>query len=382
MWMAIFIAHPSFIGLRISSWYRFQMDETTASPRRHLASKPGIRDVARHAGVAVSSASRVLSGRTDVSPAMRAAVLRSAAELDYQPNFLARGLRSRRSMSVGFAVSHIANPVIAEMVEGAESALRTAGYSVLLTSSDGSPDSDARNIELLKSRQVDGLILALAHENEPSVVHVLQSCEMPMVLIDRDRPDGVDAMLVRSDHRAGVTEATNRLLQLGHRDFALIVAGPPSVTNQRRAAVDAALWPHGGRCLVVESGPSHEGAYAAAMTALMTRPRPTALIAAGNGLLVGAIRALHELDLQVGRDISLVGYDNVLVAELHQPPIAIVDRDTAALGSEAARLVLAALGADQPNAVAPADVVLPTSFLDRPSCAAPPHDPTDRDGQP
>ncbi len=110
-----------------------------------------------------------------------------------------------------------------------------------------------------------------------------------------------------------------------------------------------------------------EDGYRGALAAIDRTPRPTALIAAGNTLMAGALRALHERGVRVGEDISFIGCDNVLVAELHDPPIAVVRRDTHALGEQAAELLLRALGGEEGIE----DVVLPTEFLLRPSCAPP-----------
>ena len=136
--------------------------------------KPGIKEVAQRAGVAISSVSRVLSGHPDVSPAMRDAVNNAVRELGYRPNALARGLRSQRSMSVGFAVADIANPIFADIVKGAERELRANDYSLLLTNSEGDADLDADNIALLEDRQVDGLLLSLTQEDNPDVVRALR----------------------------------------------------------------------------------------------------------------------------------------------------------------------------------------------------------------
>ena len=342
------------------------------SAARRPGVKPGIKEVAHRAGVAISSVSRVLSGHPDVSPAMRDAVNNAVRELGYRPNALARGLRSQRSMSVGFAVADIANPIFADIVRGAERELRANDYSLLLTNSEGDSALDADNIALLEDRQVDGLLLSLTHEDKPDVVRALRASKLPMVLLDRDKPDGVTALSARFDHRAGMTKAVEHLLGLGHRDFAMITGGPALPARDRRAAVEETLWPSGGRCMVVEGAFGVEAGYRATIHALDRSPRPTALIAAGNTLMAGAIRALHELDVTVGSDISFVGCDNVLTAELHQPPISVVFRDAGALGEQGALLLLAALGAkngEQPTD----DVVLPTEFMPTPSCGPAPH---------
>ncbi len=335
-------------------------------------SKPGIKEVAERAGVAISSVSRVLSGHPDVSPAMRDAVHAAVRELGYRPNALARGLRQQRSMSVGFAVTDIANPIFADIVKGAERTLRAAGYSLLLTNSEGDPVLDAANISLLEDRQVDGLLLSLTLEDHPDVVKALKSCKLPMVLLDRDRPEGVQAMSASFDHRGGMREAVEHLLDLGHRDFALIVGGPALPARDRRRAVEETLWARGGRCLVIEGGFGVEGGYRGTLDVLARSPRPTALIAAGNTLMVGALRALHEQHVEIGTEMSFVGCDNVAIAELHQPPIAVTYRDPGALGELGARMLLGALTEKDAAFEHPASEVLPTGFLRRASCGPPP----------
>lgn len=335
-------------------------------------SKPGIKDVAERAGVAISSVSRVLSGHPDVSPAMRDAVNNAVRELGYRPNSLARGLRRQRSMSVGFSVSDIANPIFADIVGGAERELRSAGYSMILTNSEGDAELDADNIELLEDRQVDGLLLSLTQEDHPEVARVMRASSLPIVLLDRDRPEGVTALRAVFDHRAGMAEATTHLLDLGHRDFGIIAGGPALPARDRRRAIEETLWPRGGRSFAVEGSFGVEGGYRGAMALLQREPRPTAIIAAGNTLMSGALRAIHELGLEVGADVSFVGCDNVLIAELHQPPIAVVVRDASILGREGAKLLLHALAEKDPKNLTVDDVVLPTQFLVRPSCAPPP----------
>src|SRR6476660_7731070 len=140
-----------------------------------VPARPGMREVADRAGVAMSSVSRVLSGHPDVSPKMRQVVMDAVRDLGYQPDMLAQGLRRGKTFSVGFTVSDIANPILAEIVTGAEKRLREAGYSLLLTNSEGSPDLDADHILLLERRRVDGLILSLAAERHDKTIAALKA---------------------------------------------------------------------------------------------------------------------------------------------------------------------------------------------------------------
>jgi LacI family transcriptional regulator len=331
--------------------------------------RPGMREVAERAGVAMSSVSRVLSGHPDVSPRMSRVVMEAVRELGYRPDMLAQGLRSGRSYSVGFTVSDIANPVLAQVVTGAEKVLREAGYSLLLTNSEGNPDLDVQHISLLERRRVDGLILSLAEENHPGTVEALRMIEVPVVLVDRDVPPLVNAGCAAFDHAMGMRAATHHLLEFGHRNFALIVGGPERPKRERRRGVEETLLAAnvGATCAVYDGEFSSEHGRRAASEILARSPRPTALIAGGNLLMQGALFALRDAGITVGRDISFVGCDDVALADLHQPPIAVVRRDMAAAGIAAAELLLTALG--DPEGETRRDTILPTEFIARPSCA-------------
>ena len=158
---------------------------------------------------------------------MRQVVMAAVRDLGYQPDMLAQGLRRGKTFSVGFTVSDIANPVLAEIVTGAEKRLREAGYSLLLTNSEGNPELDVEHISLLARRRVDGLILSLAEENHPETVAALGQLTVPVVLVDRDVPPGDRRRAApRSTTRRGCARRRGTSLGLGHRRFALITGGP------------------------------------------------------------------------------------------------------------------------------------------------------------
>ncbi len=293
-------------------------------------------------------------------------------DLGYQPDMLAQGLRRGKTFSVGFTVSDIANPVLAEIVTGAEKRLRTAGYSLLLTNSEGRPELDVEHIQLLERRRVDGLILSLADENHFGTVQALRQVSVPVVLVDRYIPAGVNARCAAFDHDHGMRQATEHLLSLGHRRFALITGGPERPARERRVAVEETLAAarDGARCTVYPGEFSVEHGRRATNEILASDPRPTAIIAGGNMLMQGALLALRDAEIEVGRDMSFVGCDDVAIAEVYQPPIAVVRREIPAIGVAAAELLLAELeptdGEDREQV---REIVLPTEFVARASCA-------------
>jgi LacI family transcriptional regulator len=336
---------------------------------RTSGARSSMREVAQLAGVAVSSVSRVLSGHPDTSDAMRDRVLAAVQKLGYEPDMLAQSMRRGSTMSVGFVVGDISNPLIAEIAHGAETTLRRAGYSMLLTNSENKPALDAAHIRLLEQRRVDGLLLSLAAEDDETTTSILRTSETPVVLIDRELSADVNASAVLSDHRSGMSAAVEHLLGLGHRDIGLIVGQPVRPSRERRRGLeDAYRAARLEATYTVVEGELARGHGRLATRKLLDGGRPpTAIVAGGNQILVGTLQELVARGVGVGSELSLVSCDDVSITELFSPPIAVVRRDYAEMGRQAAKLLLKRLeGDDQPKTV-----TLPTEFVARASCAVP-----------
>jgi len=339
------------------------VDEDEPEPRR-----PNIRDVAQLAGVAVSSASRVLSDHPDVSRAMRRRVLAAAAQLGYEQNFLAQSLRRGATLSVGFVVRDISSPLLAEIALGAETTLRAAGYSMLVLNSEADPTLDAAHIRLLERRRVDGLLISLADEADPDALAALRSLSVPWVLIDREVAgvDGSSAVL--ADHELGMREVVAHLGALGHRTVGL-AAGPLNVRPGREAvrAFRAACDEVGIEALAATGPFTAEHGYDAANRLLAGRPVPTALIAGSNQIFPGVLRAIREHGLRIPQDLSIATFDDLPLLGLLEPPIDVVRREPREFGRKAADLLLRRLNGEDA-----ASIVVPTVLERRGSSAAPP----------
>ena len=330
--------------------------------RRKRAS---MREVAELAEVAISSVSRVLSGHPDVSADMRDRVLAAVEQLEYEPDFLAQSLRRGATLSVGYVVGDISNPLIATITSGAESVLRSAGYSMLLMNSENDADLDTAHIRFFLARRVDGMILSLASERHPDTLEILRQVDVPLVMIDRDVPQDLQASVVRNDHRAGMRAAVEHLLDLGHRRIALITGGLDLwPVRERIAGMEEAVAARGIRDETISLVGSLSAEHGERSTdeVLAMEPRPTALVAGGNQVLAGCIRALARQGIRVPQDISLVTCDEVDLSELHEPPISAVARDTLLLGRSAAELLLERLDGAEPRTM-----LLPTTFTSRES---------------
>jgi LacI family transcriptional regulator len=326
-------------------------------------------EVAKRAGAGMASVSRVLSGHPDVSETMRARVLLAVAELGYEPNLLAQGLRRHETSTVGFMLSDIANPLLAGIVQGAESILRQAGYSMLLTDSERDSRLDVEHLRVLRQRRVDGLIVMPASESDAETLGLLDAGETPLVVIDRELPDTITAGYVLSDHAAGTVAAAQHLWELGHRRFGLL-SGPPVHPNRVRENVmtqfvegrgpDARLSVRSGR-----TSPDH--ATETTIELLDSADPPTAFLLGSNQLLPGVLREVHARQLELGRDLSLVTVDDTPLSELHVPAISVIDRDTRLIGREAAEMLLRLVRRGE----APETVRIPTRYDIRQSCGRP-----------
>lgn len=339
------------------------IDIGEADGRRKRAS---MREVAERAGVAISSVSRALSGHPDVSAEMRERVLVAVRELEYEPDFLAQSLRRGATLSVGYVVGDISNPLIAAITSGAETVLRTAGYSMLLMNSENDPELDAAHVRFFQARRVDGMVLSLASERRRETLAALAQVDVPIVMIDRDVPAELGASVVRSEHRAGMRAAVSHLLTLGHRRIALITGAVDLwPVRERVAGMAEAVSAHGVPDETISLLGSLSAAHGEQSTEqlLAMRPRPTAVIAGGNQTLAGCIRAFARSGLRMPDDISVVTCDEVDLSELHVPPIASIARDTRLLGATAAELLLERLRGSPPRTI-----LAPTSFIARPSC--------------
>ena len=321
-----------------------------------------IHDVANLAGVAVSSVSRALSSHPDVSPAMKAKVLAAAAELGYSPDPGAQSLRSGFTRTVGFVVRDFANPFFGEIIHGVEEALNDAGYTLLVTNSRGDPLREVDRLSLLRQRRVDALLVSSISEASTRTSKAVASFNRPVVLIDRD-PRKMKVASILLDHAAGVREATDDLLRLGHRRIAMIT-GSSAIrpTRERMRGYTEALDAAG---VAVDEELMASGAFSSSfaretterLLALPRGERPTAIIAGGVVTTIGVLEAFTELGQRLGADVSLVVCDDLPWLRVMRPRISVVTRDAEEMGRQAAALALEMIKGAEPRSV-----TLPTAY--------------------
>ncbi len=330
-----------------------------------------IRDVARQAGVAPITVSRVINQPESVTPATRERVLRVIAALDYVPNTLAKSLRSRQSHTLALMLSDITNPFWTTVARGVEDAASGRGYHVILCNTDEDPAKETTYLTLLLQRRVDGIIIAPT-TNDHRRLAALKRQQTACVLIDR-RVDGFKADVVYGDSIEGARRLVEHLIELGHRRIAL-VNGPAAISSarDREAGYRAALKAHHlpvDEALVVSGDFKQASGYQLARRLLARERPPTAIFAANNFIAVGVLQALHEAGVRLPEDMSLVCFDDVPHASAIDPFLTVAAQPAYEMGVTAARLLIERLAA-QRN-LRPRAVVMPPEVIVRRSSGPP-----------
>jgi len=324
-----------------------------------------IKDVAALAGVALSSVSRVLSGHPDVSAKMKERVEAAAAELNYEPHLLAQSLRRGSTRTVGFVLRDISNPMFAQIARRCEQELRAAGYSMILTNSDGDVDAEPANLALMRRRRVDGVIVSLVSETSDNTRAALAALNVPVVLLDREVQDA-DYAAVLCDHYTGVKQAVEELLMRGHRRIALVTGEVNVRSSRERIRGYRAAFEDAGvvvdEDMLQAGGFDTEYAQAKVVRMLSSSRPPTAILTGGVATTAGAMRALRRLRRDPGSEVALIALDEWPMFDVFAPELASVARDYDEMGTAAAWLMLDMLGGAEAR-----EIVIDTVFTPRAS---------------
>ena len=333
-----------------------------------------MRDVARTAGVHPGTVSRVLNPRTRplVNPATADRVERVAREMGYLLNPIARGLKTRRTFSVGVLIPDLTNPLFPPIIRGIERVLDAAGYTALVASTDGEPARERQRLEALVARQVDGFVIATAERRHPVVADAIAS-GLAVVLVNRTI-DGGGAFAVVPDDRRGAALAVEHLAARGHTRIGHI-AGPQSTTTgllRYRGfveAMDDAGLTDGPAAVAQADAFAIAAGTACARALLAGRDAPTGIVAANDLLALGAYTAIAEAGLACPRDVSVVGFNDMPFADRFDPPLTTVHIPHAAIGARAAELLLERI---EDPAATPQTLVFEPTLTVRASTAPPP----------
>lgn len=300
-----------------------------------------MRDVAKLAGVSVATVSTVVNGSASVSPENTRRVVEAMAALEYRPDQLARSLKLGKSFVIGAVVPDITNLFYPEVVRGVEEAADGEGYSVILCNSNEDPARESRHLEMLRSRRVDGVLLAPCAA--AAAYGSMGAWRVPLVFVDRV-PDTPKHCSISTDNAGAACQATRYLIGLGHRRIAAIAGNVQLSPHRdrlegfRRAMAGAGLPVREDHVRLgtqrIESG------YQAARELLTAGNPPTAILSTNNRMLLGVMEALADLNLPCPGRVSVVGFDEYAWTRHHTPTLTVVAQDSFGMGRRAMEMLL------------------------------------------
>lgn len=335
------------------------MLKSTKSGRRKSAKsatgeshrRPTVIEVARRAGVSVGTVSNVLNGAAAVSDARRRRVERAIATLGYTQNLLAQGLRKSRSTMIGLCVPHTSIAYFSALMNAFEEIGSTRGFELMQVLSGHDPEREFKRVEVLLRYKIGGLILVPTRA-PGATLDLLARSGTPTVVVDRpvhdDRFDEVSF-----DNDGAMTEATRRIIALGHRRLLFIVRERALVVTRQRMAAMARVARESGHKVITEvvECATDEVAVTAALSARFRGPRPpTAVIVSNSTFAALTLRAFSALRVDYPGSVSLLAFDAPEWADLVTPRLSVVRQPTLAIARKAWEFLLARMSGDTPKA--------------------------------
>lgn len=331
------------------------------------------RDIAREAGVSVATVSRILNQSGPVKESTRRRVQEVIDKYGFRPNALARSLYNKKSKTIGFMIPDITNMFFAQLCLEVEKAALDHGYSVFLCNSINNNQLESRYLEILREKQVDGIILAGGRINQtktnPAYVREMESLlsGIPLVMINGDM-QGLKCYKIRSDEYHAVDTMVDYLLSLGHTRIGLL-GGYTGITSfdLKREALEKAreglqftLKPE----WIIETPYTIDGGIVGMEQMLQLEDRPTALIAINDLVAIGAIKSCRMHDVQVPEDLSVIGFDDIELARSAIPALTTMAHPYQEMGRLAVKIIHDQMEGQEPQD----DIWLETKLIIRDSC--------------
>ncbi len=327
--------------------------------------KATIYDIAEKASVSISTVSRVFNGNVSVSKKTKKKVEKAMEELNYIPNALARSLVNKSSNTIGVVVSDITNPFFTEVIEGIENYLNSQGFTVFLSNSRYIVDKENQYISQLIEKRVDGLIVFNTCTEEESIIGKIKNI-IPVVTVQSALSD---TDCVNTSDETGAYNAVDYLIKQGHTKIAFLVFNfENSTINNRLKGYYKAHRDNGlevNKNYILSSDFTPYCGYHMTNEVLDTMPEVTAIFTYNDQLAVSAYYAIQMRGLKIPDDISIVGYDNIELANLMRPTLTTVEQPTYEIGRSAAELIISRIR-DQKKSTHHT-VLIPTKLIVRDS---------------
>ncbi|MBP8113876.1 MAG: LacI family DNA-binding transcriptional regulator [Chitinophagaceae bacterium] len=314
-----------------------------------------IKDIAKALGLSTSTVSRALRDSHEISAETKKIVLEYAEKNNYKPNPIALSLKERRSRSIGVIVCEIANSYFSQVINGIESIAYDNGYNVIIAQSRESFEREMLNLQYLTSRSIDGLIISVSTEsNDFSYLKELHQKKMPIVFVDRI-VDEIETHKVIADNYKGAYEATLHLIECGYERIAAITTPSSlSISRERLAGYKAALTDNGIDVDVElikycqHGGMIFSEVQTVVDELLANKNKPDAIFAAADKLTTNCLRIFKTKKMIVPDDIGLIGFSNIDLAELLNPPMSVIRQPAFEMGEVAMKLLLQVIESKRP----------------------------------
>jgi DNA-binding LacI/PurR family transcriptional regulator len=333
-----------------------------------------IKDIAKEAGVTPGTVSRALRDSPRVNPKTKKRIQHLADEMGYAPDAQARSLVTGRTQTIGVVVTTMTDPFIGGIVQAIESAAHDLGYTVILASSNDIPEREIASVKMLQSRRVDAVIVASSRVGA-LYQERLEQLMVPVVLINSlAEHSGQHTISVSVDNHHGGRQATDHLIQKGHRHIAYVAApADRSDSVERMAGYRDALAEAGAAydpSLVVQGTGRAGGGQRALPTLLSLDDAPTAVFCYNDMTAIGLIDAAHKAGLSLPQDLAIVGFDDIAFSQLANPPLTTIAQPVARLGKVAMEMVLELLRSEDLKGASVSDVVVKGRLVVRESSGA------------
>lgn len=296
-----------------------------------------IKDVSKQAGVSVATVSRVLNNKGYVSGDTRKKVEQAIKELNYKPNEVARSLFKKQSKTIGLLVPTIMNPFFPELARAVEDVARQFGFTVILCNTDDDSEKEQHYLDVLMQKYVDGMIISSNSLQEKQI----KQLSIPVVCVDREVSKRIPTVIV--NNKKGAMMATRFLIEQGRKRIGHI-KGPNHILNaQERFAgyldvVEDSSW--FDQSYVVDGDYNMESSFAATKKLLQQHPDIDGIFAANDTMAIGAIKAITELGYHIPKDISVIGFDGIILGHTIIPELSTIAQPIYELGEQAATMLV------------------------------------------
>lgn len=302
--------------------------------------KPTIYDVAKAAGVSIATVSKVINNTGNMRDTTRERVKQAIIELNYQPNMVASALTGKGTETIGLLVPDISNPFFAEMARTIEDRAHEVGMSVIICSTDTDAEKEKKYIDLLKRKQVDGLIIA-ATIQDIELLEDLKEGTIPIVMLTQDDV-GLGLTSVSVDDFKGGFDATHYLINSGHKNIAIIA----EYANSSRMRIYGYRDAHEEENLPIDEQNIYrttariENGRKVMLEMVKNKKVPTAIFACNDLIAIGVIQGAKEAGLRIPKDLSVIGFDDTILAEIVAPRLTTVSQPIADMGKKTVDLII------------------------------------------